>query len=290
MRATPISLRFHLGFLLLLILFARPAHAAPAIEVSTACTVPRMQTWYGDELNRILDQLRFRIMEHLKSSTLLGYWSFLPGSPPDGRARKTAGPRLQFQIIEPQPRHLQIRMTYSTPHFQSPLWEATWMEPGQLVVNGYPTGDVAGDLFKVVQQKLLGQYEAPLRSLLADTAPLATGGRWDASSKDLRLILPLPWDRYSILRRSQFRLECSWSAQTDDADGELISRAISLPGEFQEAQQHTYRAITVAPETWKLFDGGAPQPVKKIKKIRQLHPKRAYLYKEELSGLSLEVF
>ena len=116
------------------------------------------------------------------------------------------------------------------------------------------------------------------------------GAGWDASSKDLRLILPLPWDRYSILRRSQFRLECSWSAQTDDADGELISRAISLPGEFQEAQQHTYRAITVAPETWKLFDGGNPSPSKRSRRFASFIPKRAYLYKEELSGLSLEVF
>jgi hypothetical protein len=261
------------------------------IEVSAACNVQRIKDWYGDRLNNTLDQLRFRIMQDLQSRPRLEYWSFQPGSPPDGGARRTAKPRLQFQIVEPQNDQFQIQMTYSTPHTEYPSWNATWMEPGQLVVNGYPPiENLADKLFKIIQQQLLGQYEGTLRSFLVGSAPLATGGQWDESSKDPRLILPLSWDRYSVLRRSQFRLECSWLLQTDDADGELISRATNLSGEFQETQQRKYRAIIVAPETWRLFDQTSPQPIKNIKKIRQLYPKRAYLYKEEMSGLGLEVF
>jgi hypothetical protein len=284
-------LRAGLLCLLFLIPIAQSVDAAPAIEVSTSCEAKGMQVVYGAYLYNILDQLRFKIVQHLQDRPQLKYWSFLAGSPLDGGALRIAGSRLQFQILEPQRNQLQIRMTYSTPHSEPPPWSTTWMEPGQLVVNGYPTTEKAAEeLFEVVQQKLLGPYEAPLRSFFVESAPLATGGQWDESSKDPRLVLPLPWDRYSLLRRSQFRLECSRSAQTDDAEGELISRAISPPSEFQETHQHKYRAITVAPETWRLFEQEHPQSVKKFKKIRQLYAKRAYLYKEEFSGLSLELF
>lgn len=290
MSTTTFSPRVRLFLLLpFLVSLAWPAHAAPMIEVSTACDVKVMQALYGLRLNNSLDQLRFRILQHLQGRQRLGYWSFQPGSP-GGGARRAAGPLLQFQITEPQNDQIQIQMAYSTPHSEYPTWNATWMEPGQSVVNGYPSNEnLTDELFKVIQHKLLGLYEAPLRSLLIDTAPLATGGRWDGSSKAPRLILPLPWDRYSLLRQSQFRLECSWLPQTDDADGELISRATNLSGEFQETPQRKYRAIIVTPETWRLFDQTSPQPIKKFKKIRQLHPKRAYLYKEKTSGLGLEV-
>ena len=292
MRRISTNARIAAGLLVCLTttLLARPVHADPAVEVSTACNAEDMGI-YGDGINNILDQLRFQIVQYLQSRDRLAYWSFAQGSTASGNPGHSQAPRLAFEILEPQKRNLQVRMTYTS--VRGPQhWEATWREPGQLFLSGYPDQkDAADDLFKTIRPKLLEANEELLRSLLINTAPLATGGRWDPSATDPRLVLPLPWDRYSMLRRSQFRLECAWSTGNGDAEGELISRATSLPAQFQDGNQQSYRALTVSPLTWRPFEQERPQPVKKIpSKIRKLTPKWAYLYKEDISGLNYEIF
>ncbi len=280
-----------------LLMAGLPAHAEVAIEVSARCEAAGMCGHYGQKIHGILDQLRFQILQDLQKRSRLSYWTFKAESAPNGRpasARQPGSPlKLELKVVSPQRNVLQLLMTYTAPT-TSQSWEEVWMDPGQLKTDGYPRSEyAAAEIFRLALRKLLSPNEEALRSLLERSAPLALGGRWNGDPRTPRIVLPLQWDRFKALSQSQFRLDCTWSAKTKEPEIVLISEGTQDPGDYEDGNKKAYRALSVAPRTWREHRDPEERqrPFAKLSNGQKLYPRLAYLYKEKLgSGSLIEVF
>src|SRR6202035_4723898 len=218
--------RFFIALLGGVMLVGLPAHADFAVGVSVEAGVPGFKAEYGQKLNNVLDQLRFQIIQFLKTTDAFRYWNFTAADA-DSRIR------VIFRVTEPQRNVIQMEMEYTPEPGISNRWTTTWMKPADLDMIGYPSLEsAAGDMAQEFEQKLLTPKAEELKSLLQKSAPLSSGGKWDSHFADLRIILPLRWDRYSSLRKSDFRILCSWPQRRASAD--LRSHAFGSSARYED--------------------------------------------------------
>ncbi|HEV8581722.1 MAG TPA: hypothetical protein VGX68_21855 [Thermoanaerobaculia bacterium] len=284
-----------------------PAFADMAIEVSAGSRVPSMRVEYNNELNGLMDKLRYRLVQNLQGPPgvppdwpELALWKFTLGDP--GKAPRNDGaPQLQFLIFEPSymKNQIKLRMTYRSAEIKRD-WDTVWIESGRLMAYGYPRSAVVVDeLFDVIHDQLLSKYQEELRQFFVKSAPLTAGGIWDNDPENFRLVLPLAWDRYSSLSQSRFRLACSWPEKTDKSSAagkgqlstanssgevELLSCGTGHRGSFSTGKQPPYQALSVEPRKWRRSKGEKLQPIDVIRdQVRKLLLLRTYLTEEEPS-------
>lgn len=318
----PINRKIFLILVLAILLGSLPAFADMAVEVSVDSTVQSMKLKYkkNNEIGTLKDKLRQRLKDNLEGPPggppdwpELALWKFVLGDP--GIVPKKGGaPQLQFVIFESRSLKNQIRlqMTYRSAEAKK-SWDIVWIESGQLMAYGYPDDFEAAidELFDLIHDQLLPTNKAELRQLFTESAPLASGGAWDGDSAMLRLVLPLPWDRFGSLSRSRFRLACSWPEKADKSPAtgkalkspvagkappsapkmtssdeiELLSCGTGQSRPYSSNNRPVFQALSVIPRKWRASRWGNPQPIEGIlSRARELRPLWTYLT-EELPSL-----
>ncbi|HEY0511194.1 MAG TPA: hypothetical protein VGH73_04785 [Thermoanaerobaculia bacterium] len=278
------------------VLMGGSARAETAIQVSIDCQVPGMKSRYGADLPNLLDRLRFQLVQELQglpeqppSWPDLVYWRFAQGFLPalPTQHKEAGAPQLRFTIFQAKTRAIKVGMKYWSPpdtdSSDSGSWETEWMPPGRVPAYGYPDkNEVVANLLETINGQLIGPNSEPLRRLLVKSAALSEGGIWDSGTVDLRVVLPLPWERYGPLSQSEFRLACTWNTKPDppgdQAVGiELLSCGTGSRGSYS-GSPHPYPAIAVAPFAWRPSRWEKKQSLESIRaRARQLRPLLTYL-------------
>jgi len=241
----------------------------PKVVVRCEIMAPSLKALYGPATAmisaRLCQDLKTRLQEH----RTLSFWEY--GADPGNRAV------LVFQVVDGPLGDTLVQMDLllgnESVRPEGP-WERRWRSAADAALGNDPTVAAA--------PAVLGQAFAPLlqnaglEERMREKVPIAAGGlllRTDAGPP--RIVSPLPWQQFQRLKRSKFRVSCSWPSHPENAY--LESLAISGPAPFDpEGADPAYDAVAMVPSQRKYQD-----QVKSVQdvldEVLQLKPKWIFL-------------
>lgn len=215
------------------------AQDPPEVPVDVEVRVPGMRSyWHESRVPGITGAVRDGLVATLAQRW--PYWRF--------RGRRAGEPALLVFAVEESERVLRLRLDLVRPSgaAASPL-RAVWKAPADLSLTGYPFHSAAADeIVRAFTTRLLDSSAIEVSELLR-AVPVAHTAQWLGQPADLRIVLPLAWERHKRLGHSIFLVDCDWPSM---GRAQLESVAPGLPATFQPAPPGAgapYPAVMVVP-------------------------------------------
>jgi len=246
-----------------------PARAAPfEIGIDFALTAPSMtEAWPDDTTKEVAAEIRQNLIAYFNAN-----FPFWKAGAPWHFSDELSGTQVvvRFEIAEAN-NFIKFKVIPSfegVPARPEGLSPIEWLKPGDQPPGMASAADViTGQIIELLLDEM--KYRSILDRWLHDTVPIAVGAQWDRNQNELRLVLPLGWSEYRVLRRSVFKLDCQTPSHHPVV---LESHAMPIPGQYHPANAAPFDAVVVAPVNRHLFGNVAP--------VAELDP-------EELRGLQL---
>ncbi|MCC5859322.1 MAG: hypothetical protein JJT90_14275 [Ectothiorhodospiraceae bacterium] len=216
---------------------ARSQDGVP-IQVAVAIESPTLLRLWGPHRGQALERrLAAAWREILRSE--FPHWDFHADP-----ARAYA--EITLFVDEPELRKIRIGMRGRTraQAREAPLWSDTWLEPSDLDLGLRPPADQAGPaILQRGQSMFAGGNRQRVADWLKEDVPLGAGGfwEWQTTPAEPRVVTSLPWERFSPLKDSLFRVLVI-NDRRILLDGEGIPHA----GRYQ-IDETAYEAVVVRP-------------------------------------------
>lgn len=262
-----------------------PAQATPfVVGVRARVTWPALGALYGQaalaSAERDTEQA---LVAELKMRDSLRYWTFASAAPQQPVL-------LRFSILERQPNEIKILVDeLVNGRSPNPAWavEIAWLKPADLNLRGYPGPRVVAQEIAAALATFLSTQDELFRQQIQKTAPLAVGGPWRTTHQPpFEIVLPLSWDFYKPLRKSEFRLSCTWPERSVD-NVDLRSFGTGKSGPYVEDGAR-YSALVVIPRR-RTYAGTEEDVGMVAEEVIQLRPHLVYLA-AEVTALDIQVF
>jgi hypothetical protein len=262
-----------------------PAHATPfVVGVHARVTWPALGALYGETVLAGAERdTEHALVAELRMRDSLRYWTFAPAAPHQPVL-------LRFSIVERQPNEIKLLVDeLVNGRSPTPAWavEIPWLKPADLNLRGYPGPRLVAQEIAAALAAFLSTQDEAFRQQIQKTAPLAVGGNWRTNHRSpFEIVLPLSWDFYKPLRKSEFRLSCTWPERgVDNVD--LRSFATGESGSYVEDGAR-YSALVVIPRR-RTYAGTEEDVGKVAQEVIQLRPHLVYLA-AEVTALDIQVF
>lgn len=275
-------LRFSLAAALLALAGAAGGQEPQTVFVSFTFKVPDFVASPGPALTGGLTTAQRVAMEAQIGAALAKvlaarypYWSFKPG-------RIDAVPRLSVWVEKGRP-DWELRMALVNLAGEAgEAWRGRLFAPGDLErFEGLPAAETWPDSIRATFDESLvaDRQKETILGVLQETIPLGrevapAGPLPPAEPRLAKSVLPLNWDKYCRLARSEFRVVYRWASE-----GEVTLHSIGVVGHLPyTAGNPVFEGITIRHNEWEF--GGARESIDRhLRDLRDLTPVSFYLKK-----------
>jgi hypothetical protein len=265
------------------LLAATAAHSTPFVVGITAGI-----DWpaFGGNSTSLDHQISAEIVSRLQAHSRLSFWSFAATDPSKQAAWDL---EFRFSAIEEQENVIVLRVEElikgRPPEYQPPPWTVEWLKPGDIERLGLTSFlPLPRTIAAAFDSNFFSVHEVAFRRELEAHAPLAVGGHWlSRPPSSFEIVVPLAWEQYKDLSKSEFRIQCLWRKDSRSSIDNvyLQSFATGTKQRYSESGASFPALVVVAR---RRDYAGTFQEVKDVaQEVGQLQMRFIYLTREDAS-------
>ena len=212
------------------------------VLVDVRFAVPEMDRAWGDQRKEeIRATIRTALIKDL--AAVFPYYEF-------GEAVAAPKRMLVFRVVASDSTAANVELQALRRSGQpDQVWSASWLNPGDVLSQGYPAAARAADvILQAFRKNFVEQHQLHLDEWLWTHVPIAKGGRWVDQSPtptSLEIALPLPFARFGILEQSVFLIECKGLGnRSETLESNATGGRVKFP---TTAPSEAYEALVVLP-------------------------------------------